>query len=201
MDALFAAPVGALLIFSLRIIDVSMSMMRMILAVRGHRGLAAFIGFFEVLIWLFAAGHALEHLDSVWHIVGYAGGFATGNYIGVWLEGRFALGLSAVRVIFRGNSEHSSGPAAAAWLRNRGFAVTEQEGRGRESEVDILNIVVQRKRVPEVLGILQELDPTAFVTVTEVRTASGGVLEPSTTVSPRLFVRPGGRKIPYLTRV
>ena len=61
MDALLAAPIGALLIFLLRIVDVSMSIMRMILAVRGHRVAAASIGFFEVLIWLVAVGAALEH--------------------------------------------------------------------------------------------------------------------------------------------
>ena len=78
MDALLAAPIGALLIFLLRIVDVSMSIMRMILAVRGHRVAAASIGFFEVLIWLVAVGAALEHLDSWLHIVGYAAGFAAG---------------------------------------------------------------------------------------------------------------------------
>lgn len=91
MDVLFAAPIGALLIFMLRIVDVSMATVRLIFIVRGARGLAAVIGFFEVLIWVVAAGHALQHLDSILHVVGYAGGFAAGSYVGVWLEGVFAM--------------------------------------------------------------------------------------------------------------
>jgi uncharacterized protein YebE (UPF0316 family) len=194
MDALLSAPIGALLIFALRVIDVSMAMMRMILGVRGHRVLAALIGFIEVFIWLIAVSSALKHLDSVFHIVGYAAGFATGNYVGVWLEGRFALGVSAVHAVFRKGLETDAGPVAASVLREQGYAVTEMPGRGRESDVDILNIVVQRKKVPDVLNTLHAQDPAAFVTVEEVRTTQGGYLRP------RGYIRPGGRKMPFLTR-
>ena len=96
VSELFALPVGALLIFLLRIVDVSMATVRLIFAVRGRRGLAAVIGFFEILVWIFAVGQALQHLDSVLHLLGYAAGFATGSYVGVWLEGRLALGLSVL---------------------------------------------------------------------------------------------------------
>lgn len=191
MDAWFAAPIGALLIFALRIGDVSMSVMRMILNVRGQRGIAAAIGFFEVMIWLVAAGHALQHLDSIFHIAGYAGGFAVGNYVGVWLEGKFALGLNAVRAVCRTEplpNGSTNGREAARHLREQGFAVTEIRGHGLHSEVDILNIVVQRKRVPIVLDIVQEHDPDAFISVEEVRSIEGG------------YVRPGGRKFPFLVR-
>ncbi len=198
---LFAAPIGALLIFGLRIIDVSLSMMRMILAVRGHRTLAATLGFFEVLIWLIAVGHALEHLNSILHIAGYAGGFAAGNYVGVWLEGRFALGVNAVRAVFKGEPYGSAGLKAARLLREQGYAVTEMPGRGFESAVDILNIIVQRKKVPNVIRLLHEIDPTAFVTVEEVRTTRGGYWHSGGIEEPNGIIRPGGRKMPFLTRV
>ncbi|MEP0546998.1 MAG: DUF5698 domain-containing protein [Rhodothermales bacterium] len=189
MEALLAAPIGALLIFTLRVLDVSMSIMRMILAVRGHRGVAAAIGFFEVLLWLLAVGTALQHLDSWLHIVGYAAGFAAGNYVGVWLEGRFAMGTNVVRAVFPEGepaSGSAAGAAAAHALRESGYAVTEMHGRGRESAVEILNVVVPRKRVAEVMDIVQSFKPKAFVTVEEVRAAHGG------------HVRPGGRKAPFL---
>lgn len=188
MELWLSAPIGALLIFGLRVVDVSMAMFRMILAVRGRRGTAAIIGFFEVLIWLVAVGQALNHLNSIYHVVGYAGGFAVGNYVGVWLEGRFAIGVNVVRAIFR-VSEHpgaSSGHNAARALRREGFAVTELQGRGRESAVEILNVVVPRRRVPHVLALIGDHDPDAFVSVEEVRSTRGG------------YIRPGGRKMPYL---
>lgn len=190
MEAWLSAPVGALLIFSLRIVDVSMAMLRMILAVRGRRGTAAFIGFFEVLIWLVAVGQALNHLNSVYHVVGYAAGFAVGNYVGVWLEGRFAIGVNVVRAVCSASIPGSAGKggrAAAKALRRDGFAVTELQGRGRERDVEILNVVVPRRRVPTVLKVIGEYDPDAFVSVEEVRSIRGG------------YIRPGGRKMPFLS--
>lgn len=187
MDALFALPWGPLLIFCLRVADVSMSMLRMILAVRGHRFAAAAIGFFEVFLWLFAVGNALKHLDSMWHLIGYAGGFATGNYVGVWLEGRLAFGINVVRAVFSGPESRRAGETAAGRLRGQGFAVTEIEGRGRETPVEILNVVVQRRDVPEVVRLVHDVDKAAFVSIEEVRSMRGG------------YVRPGGRKMPFLT--
>lgn len=191
MDLWFAAPTGALLIFGLRIVDVSMSVMRMILNVRGQRAIAACIGFFEVLIWLIAAGHALQHLDSIFHIAGYAAGFAVGNYVGVWLESKFALGLNAVRAVCRIEPLEDGGTRGsetARQLRGQGFAVTEMQGRGLHSDVEILNLIVQRKKVPSVLQIIQRHDPDAFVSVEEVRSIQGG------------YIRPGGRKFAFLAR-
>lgn len=190
LDPWFAAPIGALLICLLRITDVSMSIMRMILAVRGHRVVAAFIGFFEVLIWLVAVGKALEHLNSIVHVIGYAGGFAVGNYVGVWLEGRFALGVNVVHAVIRrprGEEKAPHAMKAARLLRSEGFAVTELEGRGLRSYVDILNVVAPRRRVPHVIRIIREQDPTTFLSVEEVRSVEGG------------YIRPGGRKMPFLT--
>lgn len=191
LDLWFAAPVGALLIFGLRVIDVSMAVMRMILNVRGQRGVAAFIGFFEVLVWLVAVGHALQHLDSIYHVVGYAAGFAMGNYAGVWLEGKFALGLNSVRAVCRTDdlpNGSTSGRETANKLREEGFAVTEVEGRGLHSNVEILSVIVPRKKVPHVMQIIQAHDPDAFVSVEEVRSTHGG------------YFRPGGRKFPFLVR-
>jgi uncharacterized protein YebE (UPF0316 family) len=45
MSALLAAPIGALIIFGLRIVDVSMGTLRLILGVRGYRVQAASLGF------------------------------------------------------------------------------------------------------------------------------------------------------------
>lgn len=118
-----------------------------------------------------------------------------GNYIGVTLEARVALGVNVVRAVFRGTPYGNGGTVAAERLRESGFAVTEMPGRGRESEVAILDVVVRRKNVPDVLNIVEQADPTAFVTVEEVRTARNGYM------SPTRYTNPANRKIPFLTRV
>lgn len=177
METLLASPIGALIIFGLRIIDVSMGTVRVIIGVRGYRIQAAAIGFVEILIWIFAVGAALQHLTSVFHIVGYAGGFAVGNFIGIWLEGQFALGINVVHATYRRDSSGdgpSTGQQAAEALRNHGFAVTELEGRGRAHPVRILNVVSERKQIDDIIDIMHAHDPDVFVTVEEVRATRGG---------------------------
>src|SRR5690606_31834346 len=101
MDALLASAWGPLVIFCLRIVDVSLATLRMLLAVRGIKYVAPFIGFFEVLVWILAVGTAIRHLDSPLHLFGYAGGFATGTLVGLLIEERMAIGMATIRIVSR----------------------------------------------------------------------------------------------------
>src|SRR3954468_20285970 len=120
VDAIFASPWGALVIFALRIVDVSCDTMRVIFAIRGKRLVAAALGFVQALVWIFAVANAVKHLDSVLHVLGYAGGYATGTYVGVTLEQMIAYGVATVRIVTK-----NAGGAIAEALRQQGYGVTE----------------------------------------------------------------------------
>jgi uncharacterized protein YebE (UPF0316 family) len=171
---LITSPWGPLFVFCLRIADVSMATMRMILIFRNHKILVPIIGFFEVLIWVFAVGVVVQHLGSPLHLLGYAGGFAAGNVVGLLIEERLALGLATVQTIVR-----NGGDALAAVLRNAGFAVTEMDARGREGPVSHLYSAIPRKRVPAYLDTLDAEAPDAFVIVEEPRTVRRGWMFPA----------------------
>lgn len=175
MDALFALPYGPLVIFAMRIVDVSLGTVRSIVMVRGQRGLAAAIGFFEVLVWIVAVGSALSYLQSPYHVIGYAGGFAAGTYVGIAAEHRLALGRVVVRAIIPDGDE---GRTARA-LREAGYAVTEIDGRGREGPVGVLNAVVERKDATRVVEVIEGRATRSFITVEELRTIRGGMLRPA----------------------
>ena len=167
MIDLLAGPWGPALIFLLRIVDVSLGTTRMLLVVRGARVAAPLIGFVEILVWLTAAGAAVQNLDSPVHVLAYAGGFAAGTAVGVWLEQQLALGISTVQAMSRGDTE-----AVADRLRSEGWGVTELTGRGRQGRVAIVSTIVRRREVPDVIEAMEEEDPDAFITVyddTQVR--------------------------------
>ena len=185
MESLFALPYGPLLIFAMRIVDVSLGTLRTMIVVRGERGIAALIGFVEVLVWVLAAGSALQHLDSAFHLVAYAGGFAAGNYVGIAVENSIALGTVVVRAIIPDEADGQT----ARRLRERGYAVTEIDGRGREGPVDILNAVVKRKKAPRVIEAIEANAPRSFVTVEELRTTHRGRLRPTDDPPSRLVRR------------
>jgi uncharacterized protein YebE (UPF0316 family) len=172
MDALFASPWGALMIFVARIVDVSCDTMRVLFTVRGKRTIAGLLGFAQALIWILAVGVAIRHLDSVFHVFAYAAGYASGNMIGITIERFVAYGVAQVRVITR-----DQGPAIAAALRDLGFGVTQTHGEGRSGGVEILFTIVQRAQVDDVLEVVDRYDRVAMVTVEEPRAVRGGFVD------------------------
>ncbi len=164
LELLFSGPFGPLVIFLLRIVDVGLSTIRILLAVRNRHKLVPVIGFFEVLIWVFAAGNAIRHLDSAWHILGYAAGFSAGTLVGLRLEAKLAIGLATMRII----TTHM-GAALADGLRQLGCGATEVLGQGRHGPVQIVFSTVPRRRIPDVIAEVERWDPQAFITVEEPR--------------------------------
>jgi uncharacterized protein YebE (UPF0316 family) len=171
---LLAGPLGPILIFGLRIVDVSLATLRMLLSMRNARKLVPLIGLAESLIWVVAVGTAIQNLHSIWHILGYSGGFATGTAVGLWIEGKLAVGLATVRVISTGRGE-----AVADALRDRGFGVTEFPGYGRQGRVEMLYTVVKRRQIPQVIQEVEALDGEAFISVEEPRTIRRGWMFPA----------------------
>ncbi len=169
MTELFAGPWGPLLIFGLRVVDVTLATLRMLLTMRDRRVVVPVIGFFEALIWVLAIGTAIQNLQSPLHILGYAGGFASGTVVGLWVEGKLAMGLATIRVISRAEGEE-----IANALRAEGFGVTEFDGYGRQGKVELLMTLVKRRQIGHVLKIAEELDDDAFISVDEPRTIRRG---------------------------
>jgi uncharacterized protein YebE (UPF0316 family) len=174
LDALLAGPWGPLVIFGLRIGDVSLTTVRTILLVRGQRLLVPVIAVFETLIWIVAIGAALKHLSDPWHVAGYVGGFAAGNVVGMWLEDKLAVGVVSAQIFSR-----REGARIAAALRGEDFRATELVGHGRDGAVTILLSVVRRRRLPRLIAAAREVDPDVFVSVAEAReTGFGRVFAP-----------------------
>src|SRR3954447_25142153 len=120
----------ALLIFCLRVCDVSIGTLRSLYAQRGRRGVAACLGFVESAVFILAISRIMKDVDKPLNMLAYALGFATGSFMGITIERWIASGTILVRIIARDNIE----PLLAA-LRERGFGATAIHGSGREGEV------------------------------------------------------------------
>jgi uncharacterized protein YebE (UPF0316 family) len=160
---------GAGLIFMLRVFDMTLDTTRVLVVMRGKKGLAWVLGFFQSGIFVFAISSVLSHLDNPLNMIGYASGFATGNVIGMLIEEKMAIGLVHIRVI----SPHL-GSAIAEKLRQEGFALTEIPGRGKDGMVTVLHCSVIRKDIQRVQKLIEEIDGEAFITAEDVRLARRG---------------------------
>jgi uncharacterized protein YebE (UPF0316 family) len=170
---LLSSPYGPLVIFCMRVTDVTLDTLRVLLMVRNAKVLVPIIGFVQVSIWVIAVTAVVQNLHSPLHVIGYSGGFATGNLVGMLIEERLALGLATMHTMVR-----QGGGQVATALRERGFAVTEMEGRGKDGPVEVLYSVISRRKVASYIGMVERVAPRSFVVVDEPRTVRGGSMFP-----------------------
>ncbi len=166
MENIFAYIILPFLIFISRVIDVSLGTIRIIFVSKGFKGLSFLIGFIEVMIWLVAVKQVLSDLSNVWIYLAYAGGFATGNYFGIWLDERISLGTSVIKVIIRKN--HSK---LIKELEKNNYQITITEGKSgtKNIPVKIIFCVVERKELKEIFKIIKKVSPNAFYTVEDIK--------------------------------
>lgn len=156
-----------LFIFFARILDVSIGTIRIMFVSKGYRGKATLLGFVEVLIWIIIVAQIFTNLDNWLNYVAFAGGFATGNYVGMYIEEKMKMGIQIYRIIV--NQENSG---LAEELINRDFRVTSVPGEGKHGPVKILFTVAKRKRWQELSEVVNQYAPNAFYSVEDVKKVS-----------------------------
>lgn len=160
---------AGLLIFILRVLDMSLDTLRLLFVMRGRKWIAAGIGALQAGVFIVAVAGVLTRPLNIFTIAGYALGFGAGIFIGMTVEERLAIGYMMFRVY-----SPSHGRAISDALRVAGHASTEFIGHGREGQITVINCAVKRKEVDEVRAIILRVDPDAFITMDEVRPLQRG---------------------------
>jgi uncharacterized protein YebE (UPF0316 family) len=155
------------LVFLAETVVVTLSTVRTIFIARGWKVLAPLLGFFEVSIWLFAIAQVMQHLTSPGCFLAFAGGFALGNFLGVLIEQKLALGQVVVHVV-----STNEGVGLADNLRRAGYGVTSLEAAGASGPVELIFTVIRRNELDRVISIIKRCDPKAFYSVGDLRSAT-----------------------------
>lgn len=158
------------LIFGLQATYVAVTTVRWIILVRGRRGLAALISFFELILYVVALSMVFSNLGDPLRVVMYAAGYATGVLIGGWAEERLAIGYTLLHIVTRPDSP------LPKQLREAGLGVTNWLAEGREGHRMVVMAVAHRKLAPKILRLLDQWDPHAFVVQSEPKAFKGGFL-------------------------
>lgn len=159
-----------ILIFFARICDVSLGTMRVIFVARGYRYFAPLLGFFEIAIWLFAIGQIMRDLNNIFTYFAYAGGFATGTFVGMWLEDKLSIGTVMIRVVTKKDATQ-----LIRRLKEEHYGVTTMNAMGGLGPVQIILTIVKRSSIQEVVALVQQFNPHAFYTIEDVRFATEGI--------------------------
>lgn len=165
---------GYFIIFIAKIADVSLMTIRVAAIIRGKKAFAAMIGFLEALILMLALNIIFQNIDNITNIVAYALGFASGNYIGCWIDEKLALGYANVQIIPKAYNTN-----LASELRQKGFGVTSVVGQGKEGSHQVLNVVAKRKEVNSLIKTVKQYEPDCFTTVIEPKYIYGGYIKKS----------------------
>jgi len=161
-----------LMIFFARIIDVSLGTLRIVMVSKGQKRIAPFLGFFEVLIWLIAIGRIMQNLDNWTCYIAYAGGYATGNYVGMLIEEKLAVGIVQLQIITVLNADKLINA-----LKLAGYGITHHNAVGGASGnlVSVIYSVVMRNDINKVIAIIREYNPNAFYSIGDVRFVNKGL--------------------------
>lgn len=159
-----------ILIFLARVCDVTLSTLRTILVVQGRKLPAAALGFIEITIYVLILNTVMQNMDNIFNVLAYGAGFAAGNYVGIAIEDRLALGNISTQIIVPTTKE----PELTTALRDRGYGVTVLDGHGKESDTSVLITVISRKEYQRLRYVAKKIAPSAFITVNSIKQWSGG---------------------------
>ncbi|NLJ58305.1 MAG: DUF2179 domain-containing protein [Tissierellia bacterium] len=168
-------PLLYLIIFCAKIIEVSISTIRLVYINKGERVKGAILGFVEIIIWIVVVSSVLNNIseDPIKAFI-YAAAFALGNYVGVTIESKIAVGLASIQVVVG----QKTGEALARILREQGgYGVTIIDGKGKSEVKKLLFIQLKRKKIPAAIKLIKDHCPEAYITVNDIKSILGGYIK------------------------
>ncbi|MBK5719605.1 DUF2179 domain-containing protein [Dysgonomonas sp. Marseille-P4677] len=159
-----------IVIFLGRICDVTLGTLRIIFVSKGERYKAPLVGFVEVFIWVVIISQIFAQTNSIVSYLAYAAGYAAGNYVGILVENKIAFGYQLLRVYTK-----KEGTELIKALNKINIGATFIKGEGAISAVHIVEIVINRKSLNEVINIISSFDPDVFYLVEDIRYKKKGI--------------------------
>ena len=160
-------------IFFAKLLEVTITTIRVVLTARGNRLVSALLAAVEVTLWIIVASNVLSGIRSdPLRAVFYGLAYAIGIYIGIAIEDKLALGLAQIEVITGiEEAKHITGK-----LRECGYGVTTFLCEGLEGPKQSIVLKVHRKDIPTTMRILKDYEQL-FVTITDIRKQSIGLIK------------------------
>ncbi|GET28259.1 DUF2179 domain-containing protein [Prolixibacter sp. SD074] len=168
-----------LMIFFARIMDVTVGTIRIVMVSKGKKNIAPILGFFEVFIWILAMSKIIQNLDNWVCYIFYAGGFAAGNFIGLIIEEKLAVGTVQLQIITRMDSTKLINA-----LKSAGYGITHHNAEGATGKwVSVIYSIVKRNDLNNVAEIIKQYNPNAFYSIADVKFVNRGITVPPDALS------------------
>lgn len=161
-----------LVVCAAKIIEISIQSLKTCMMVKGQRLAAVGLGFLECTIWGLVISTIIGTLgDNMFLLLFYCVGYASGLFIGSWIEGKIALGTSNLQLI--ANDENTA--IIIEYVKENGKGYTVFEGHGSKEKMNMILIVLRRREMSKVLrDIREKCDGKVFVVASDVSKHAGG---------------------------
>lgn len=159
-----------LLICMAQIFVVTVGTLRIMFISKNNKMLATALGFFEVLMWLLAVGGIVTNIDKPIMYIAYATGFAIGNYIGIYLEEKIAMGTLIVRIVTKNNAM-----GLINSLKENEYNITSMMAEDNHGNVHVIYSIIHRAGLGKILSIIRSHDEKAYYSVEDIRFVSGEI--------------------------
>lgn len=140
-----------LLIFFFKLLENTLSTLRLILVSNGKKILGSILLFLVSIVWIISSSIAIINLNIKMILV-FSIGSLVGSYIGSLIEEKLALGNNILICI--SNNQISDN------LRKEGYIITELENHKNQQ---ILFIIIQRKKQKELIKKIRLFDNKAVI--------------------------------------
>ena len=161
-----------ILLIVVQILYVPLLALRTISMVKKLTLLTAMFGFMESIIYVFGLAIVFTGEQSFLQMFVYALGFAIGLIVGIQIENKIAIGYTSIMVNIRELNQE-----LVDKLRESGYGVTIFIGQGKDSARYRLDILAKRSRENELMSLIEEYEPSAFVLAYEPTRFKGGYME------------------------
>lgn len=160
------------IIFGCKVIENSLSTLRLIVVANGKKWLGASLLFITSLIWVFTTGIVIVDIQKdPLRIFFFCFGSFIGSLIGNIIENKIALGNNVVFCIINQNEK-----SMIDTLRELGFAITTLPAYGKDSKKYVLMIFTTRKKRKELVTQIENLSDNAMILSESALQLRGGYL-------------------------
>ncbi len=133
----------------------------------------------------------MQDINSPLNYIAYAGGFAMGNFIGILIEQKLAVGITLIRIITSKKANE-----LLKEFRSKGYAVINVPALANGGKVEIIFLPARRKDIRNIISTVKQYNPNAFYTIEDVRQLSQGAL-PDISYNSRHWFSPWHRLFRY----
>lgn len=157
-------------IFFARILDVTLGTIKTVYIIKEKKLIATIISFFEVLIWFEIARESLNTVFSSFLVpISYAGGYATGTYIGTFLSSKFIRGHLTMKIFSKKIKDKEKNI-----IKLHGYKLSEINTNNNEK---LIIIEINKNKLIELKNIILELDPQAQIIINESKLINNSIIK------------------------